>query len=92
MKTVRLTLPAELHSYVESKVRSGEFKDVNEVIRHAIEELRDVDVEWTPEVLAYYRREVGHGIQQLRSGELAQFTAEDVIAEERARLQREQGA
>ncbi|RJP39839.1 MAG: hypothetical protein C4547_03190 [Phycisphaerales bacterium] len=92
MKTVTLNLTPELHTFLESKVRSGEFPSVDEVIQHAIEEMRRDEGEWSPEVLAYYRREVGRGVRQARAGQLAEFTAEDIIAQGRARLARESDA
>lgn len=78
-------LKPELEHFVSETVKTGRYADVNAVVNEALEVLMEQE-QFTPEHEAYLRVEVRRGLEQLDRGERAQFTAEQIIAEERQRL------
>jgi antitoxin ParD1/3/4 len=85
---MELLLKPELERFVAEKVKAGQYADSSDVVNAALEVLKEQE-EFTPEHDAYLRREVARGIDQLDRGERAQFDAEKIIAEERARVRGE---
>lgn len=74
-----INLRPELRRYVEEQVKAGRFADADEAVNVALDAMmRDG--------LDDLRHEIKVGIDAADRGEYADFTAEDVIAEGRARL------
>jgi antitoxin ParD1/3/4 len=78
-------LKPELEKFVAEKVQAGQFADVSDLVNEALRSLKEME-EFGPAEEEYVRREVLRGIDQLDKGEHSAFTAESIIAEERARL------
>ncbi|HSZ54086.1 MAG TPA: type II toxin-antitoxin system ParD family antitoxin [Tepidisphaeraceae bacterium] len=87
---MQITLKPEVARFVAKKVEDGQYADANDVVNAALEVLQEQE-QLTPEHEAYLRRELAKGIEQLDRGEFSDFDAEKIIAEERARLEGNQG-
>ena len=79
---MNISLSPELEKFVHDRVKSGKYNDASEVIAEALEVVRDEEG-WDLEEL---RREISIGAEQLRRGEYAEYDAEAIKAEGRARL------
>jgi putative addiction module CopG family antidote len=78
-------LNPELEKFVAEKVRTGQFADVSDLVNEAVRSLKELE-EFGAAEEEVYRREILRGLEQLDRGEHSAFTAESIIAEERARL------
>jgi len=78
-------LKPEIEKFVAEKVKAGQYADASQIVNEALEVLKEQE-DFTPEHEAYLQREVRRGLEQLDKGEVTDFTAEKVIAEERRRL------
>ena len=65
-------------------------KFVVDKVNEALAVLKEQE-EFTPDYEAYLRREVGRGLDQLKTGQYSEFDAEMIIADERRRLAGERG-
>lgn len=82
---MNVLLRPELEKFVAEKLKAGQFADVSDMVNEALKALQEME-EFGPAEEEYFRREVLRGIEQLERGERSEFTAESIIAEERARL------
>lgn len=90
MATEPITLKDEHESFIQEAVSSGAYGTRNDVVATALEVLK------TQELLRKARREelkgeIQKGIDQLRRGETADFTAEDIKRLGRERLAKQTG-
>jgi antitoxin ParD1/3/4 len=85
---MNVLLKPELRKFVAEKVKAGQFADASDLLNEAVEVLRDQE-RFTPSHEAYLRRELKRGLDELDRGEYSNFTAETVIARERAKLARQ---
>jgi len=76
---MKIELDDDLQHFVRQEVTSGRFADEAAVVREALEQMRGAP-SWTQDSL---RAAVQRGTDQLDRGEVADFDAESVIAEER---------
>jgi Arc/MetJ-type ribon-helix-helix transcriptional regulator len=81
---MKVLLRPEIKKYVAAKVKAGQCADASDLVNQALEVLRDQE-QFTPKQQAYLRNEVQRGLDQLHRGEFSDFTAETIIAEERAK-------
>jgi antitoxin ParD1/3/4 len=93
---MRVSLRPDLERFIEEKVRSGQYVNVDAAVNDAVELLREQDEqeELSPEdarKLEELRRELQIGIDQADRGEFVEFTAEDIIREGEAELRRRRG-
>ena len=86
---MNVTLKPDLERFVTEKTRTGQFADPSDVVNEALELLREQD-EFTPEQEAYFRREVQPGLDQLDQRQFSTLTTDQIIAQERARLAKQQ--
>lgn len=96
MTQVALQIPDDLKPFIDRSVKSGLFSDASDFL---INLLYNVKAESEAELsleqkakLTVLRSEIAIGIEQLRSGQSAEFDAEDIIARGRARLAAKQTA
>lgn len=82
---MNVLLRPELEKFVAEKVKAGQFADASDIVNEALKVLKEQE-EFAPGEEDYLRREVRRGIEQLDQGQCSNFTAETIIAEERARL------
>ena len=79
-----LSLTPEVQAFVAEKVRSGQYRSaeeaVNALLAMAMEQER-----LTPEDVADLRAQLDPAIAEADRGEFVEFTAEDVIADRRAK-------
>ena len=87
---MNVTLSPELERFVQAKLKTGQYASASDVVSEALTVLKEQE-EFSPTHEAYLRREIDRGLEELDRGELSNFTAETVIAEERARLAKQQG-
>ena len=66
-----VTIAPDVQSYIEEKVRSGQFKTAAEVIEYAVDRLRERE-----EQKAWLRGELQKGIESLERGEGAEWDVE----------------
>lgn len=90
MTQVTLQIPDDLKPFIDHSVKSGLFSDaadfvVNLLYNVKAESESDLSSD-DPAKLAQLRAAIGVGIEQLRTGQFADFNAEDIIARGRARL------
>lgn len=78
-------LKPELRKFVSAKVKAGQYANVSDLINDAVEVLRDQE-RFSPTHETYLRRELKRGLDELDRGGYSKFTAETVIARERAKL------
>jgi antitoxin ParD1/3/4 len=88
---MNVVLKPDLEKFVREQVAAGHFADANAIINDALQAFREQE-EFTPEYQAYLRREIALGIDDLENGRISELTAEQIIAEERARLKTRKGA
>jgi antitoxin ParD1/3/4 len=77
MIDLKLELDPSLERFIHEKIASGQYDDVQDVLRSALHVMRDQET-LTREDVEELRREVAIGLDQLRRGEQAHFTAEDI--------------
>ena len=88
---MRVQIKPELKKFVAEKVRTGQDSDVSDLVNEALEVLRDQE-DFTPDHAAYLGQELRRGAEQLDAGQTSSLTAEQIIAEERARRARDKDA
>ena len=82
-----LNLRPEIEHILKEKVKAGHYDSLEEaangmiLIAHGQEALVEEDIE-------ELRREVALGIEQADRGQFSQFTAEEIIAQDKARRRR----
>jgi antitoxin ParD1/3/4 len=86
MPTMNVSLPAELVAFVEDEVIAGEYGSASEVVRDGLRRLRH-EKATRDEREAILRREVGFGLDQMRSGEFLQRSVADIAAAVRNRAE-----
>jgi putative addiction module CopG family antidote len=79
-----VSLKPELEQFIADKIKAGQYANVDDVVNEALEFLKDRE-EFTPQHEAYLGREVRRGLEQLDSGQRADFNANAIIADERRR-------
>jgi antitoxin ParD1/3/4 len=77
MIDLKLDLDPTLERFIQEKIACGQYGDVQEVVRSALHVLHDQET-LTREDVEELRREITIGMDQLRRGEHAQFTAQDI--------------
>jgi len=82
---MNVLLKPEVEKFIAEKLRDGQYADVSDVVNEALEALMEQD-DFTHDHEAYLSREVKRGLDQLNAGQLAEFDAAKIIAEERRRL------
>jgi len=82
---MNVLLKPELEKYVTERISSGDFPDVSALVNEALEIMRDKEV-FSPEHMAYLKREIAVGIDQLDRKQFSEYDAETIIAEGRERL------
>jgi putative addiction module CopG family antidote len=85
---MNVLMKPELEQFISDKVKSGQYADASDMVNEALEVLRKQE-QFTPEHEAYLRQEVRKGLDQLETGQRANFDAEKIISEERKRLERQ---
>lgn len=81
---MKVMLKPEIKRFVAEKVKAGQCADASDLVNQALEVLRDQE-QFTPKLESYLRGEVKRGLEQLDQGECSDFTAETIIAQERAK-------
>jgi antitoxin ParD1/3/4 len=79
MPTMNVSLPTELAAFVEREVTSGDYGSASEVVRDGLRLLRR-EAEGRAEKLAILKREIGIGVEQVRSGLLSERSALEIEA------------
>jgi antitoxin ParD1/3/4 len=81
--STNISLSQELAAFVEDEVASGEYTTASEVVRDGPRHLVR-DRELRAEKLAILRREIGHGLDQARTGKLSLRSVDEIAAALRA--------
>ena len=85
---MRVSLRPDLEQFIQEKVRTGQYPSADAVVTDAVEAMRAQEAS-TPEEIEDLRQELAEAIAQADRGEFVEFTAEDIIAEGKALLERE---
>lgn len=80
-----ITLPPELQDFVNRKVESGSYSSAEDVVRDALNVLRDQDRDCQI-TIDQLRSELAIGIAQADAGQLAPMDMDEIMAEVRKRL------
>lgn len=80
-----VTLSNDSEEYVKAKVQSGEYLCVSEVVRAALNLLKDQDALHQIK-LERLRKEIAIGLEAEARGEVAPLDVEEIIAQGRKRL------
>ena len=96
MTQVAIQIPDDLKSFIDRSVKSGLFSDaadfvVNLLYNVKAESESELMVD-DPSRLVQLRAAISIGIEQLRTGQSAEFDAEDIISRGRARLAAKEAA
>jgi antitoxin ParD1/3/4 len=86
MPTMNVSLSAELVSFVEGEVASGEYGTASEVVRDGLRRLLH-EKATREEKAAILRREVGRGLDQARAGRFSRRSVADIAAAVRERTE-----
>ena len=89
MPTVPISLNEEDRRFIEEIVKSGRYFSESEVVAEALSEFK-IREAIRREKIADLQNKIRSGIAQADRGEFVEFTAADVMAEGRKRLQKEQ--
>jgi len=81
MQTINISMPEELIKIVEGKVSSGLYSDASEVVSDAVRQLDSVAELLYQLKLDRLKAALAVGIAQVESGEYADYSLENVIAE-----------
>jgi antitoxin ParD1/3/4 len=82
-----ISLKPDLQEFVEEKVRSGQFSSSDEAVNALLSRVREQEA-MTDEEIDELRADLEVGVREADSGEFVEFSAEDVIAERHAALQK----
>ena len=89
MTEVAIKLPDDLGLFVEASVKTGAFSDAGDFVVNLLYNVKaQSESELSEEQqakLATLRAEIAVGIEQAERGEFVEFTADEIIAEGRAR-------
>lgn len=88
---MQISLTAELAQFVREKIQAGQYADENEVIRGALETLRDQE-QLTVEDLDDLRRQIAPAIASLERGEGAPWDSDDLKSRVRKQIDGERQA
>ena len=88
---MEISLRPELQKFVDEKLKTGEYKSVDDLVNGALLALRNRP-ELSHEDLAELRQEIAIGTEQADRKEFVEFRATDVISKGREELQRKQKA
>lgn len=88
---MNLSLKPELERFVAEKVKTGQCSDASDVVNGALPSLRDQEP-FAPEQEARLKREALKGLEELDRGEVSDFDAASIIAQQRRRLKDRKGA
>jgi len=91
MTTVAIALKEEHQKFIEEAVKSGRYLSESEVVAEALSELKIRDAIRRSKI-DDIRAKVLIGIEQADRGEFDEFSAEDIKAQGRERLAKQQGA
>ncbi|MGE5500352.1 MAG: type II toxin-antitoxin system ParD family antitoxin [Ignavibacteriales bacterium] len=80
MPTMNVSLSAELASFVEGEVTSGQYGSASEVVRDGLRLLLREKAA-RDEKLLVLRREVGLGLAQADAGEFSPFSVADIASQ-----------
>jgi antitoxin ParD1/3/4 len=89
MPTVAISLNEEDRRFIEEIVKSGRYFSESEVVAEALSEFK-VREAIRREKMTELRSKIESGIAQADRGEFVEFTAADVMAEGRKRLEKDQ--
>ncbi|MFI5384525.1 MAG: type II toxin-antitoxin system ParD family antitoxin [Fimbriimonadales bacterium] len=84
MPTMNVSITDEIESFVAEKVAAGQYNNASEVVRAALRMMREEDL-----YLAWLRKEVQIGLDDIDAGRVQPFTKElvkEINAEGRRRL------
>ena len=89
MTQVAVKLPDDLRSFVDQSVKSGDFSDAGDFMVNLLYNVKaQSESELSEEQqakLATLRAEIAVGIAQADQGDFVEFTADEILAEGRAR-------
>ena len=77
-----ISLHPKVQQFINDKVRSGQYASVEEAVNGLLEQVRTQE-NLSPADIEELRAEIDIGLAEADRGEFAEFTAEDVIAEQR---------
>lgn len=90
MTQVALQIPDDLRPFIDRSVESGMFSNASDFLVNLLYNVKaESEAELSEEQnakLTVLRSKIAIGIEQLRTGQSAEFDAEDIIARGRARL------
>ncbi len=69
---MNVTLTPELSAYVESKIKAGEYSTAEDLIRHGVQTLKELE-EQDSAALETLRREIKAGIEEADRGEMEEI-------------------
>ena len=89
MTQLAVTLPDELSTFVDRSVKAGAFQDAEEFMVNLLYNVKaQSEAELSEEQqfkLTTLRTEIALGLEEADSGDFVEFTADEIIAEGRAR-------
>lgn len=88
---MEITLTPDLLKFVDDKVKAGQFDSPDDVIRGALDLLREQEF-LTDRDLADLREEVKVGLDELDAGQGAEWNVEETKGRLRSRVERAEGA
>ena len=71
---MQLTIPSDLEALVRRRLASGAFRDVEDVLRHALE-AQDAEQSWTPEERDALLAHIDEGFREAEQGRLIEGSA-----------------
>lgn len=87
MSKVEVVLPEHLERFAREKVARDGYADLSDLLRHALEQLRDAEID--PDAMtdaqkaAYVRAAIAEGLEDIRLGRVSDFDVEDLLREAR---------
>ncbi|EQD49198.1 addiction module antidote protein, CopG/Arc/MetJ family, partial [mine drainage metagenome] len=81
---MKVSLKPPLERFVANRVKMGQYRSPSDMVNEALEVLKEQE-QFTPAHEAFLRREIRRGVAQLDTGKSINFTAKQIIAEERKR-------
>jgi len=83
MPTLSISVTDDLAEMVSRKVTSGLYGDASEVVRDALQLMRDRDHGQDAEI-AYVKGKISRGLRQAEGGEFTSQSVADIVAEARS--------
>lgn len=87
MSKVEVLLSDDLERFAREKVAAGDYSDVSDVLRGALERMRDAETD--PDALsetqkaAYVRAAIAEGLEDIREGRVSAFDLDGILREAR---------